>query len=115
MRALLFSAVTADPGTGAELPMRQAVAGRAFRVQRPGGVGVGVASMVRVPDAEGTTLDKDRTAGAAEQAKGSIKEAIGKVTGNTGTQAEGAADKAAGEARNTAGGAKDAVRDAADK
>ena len=60
-------------------------------------------------------MDKDRLAGAAEQAKGSLKEAIGKVTGDTKTQAEGAAEKAAGEARNTAGGAKNAVRDIADK
>ncbi len=60
-------------------------------------------------------MDKDRIAGAAKQAKGSVKEAIGKITGNAKLQAEGAAEKAAGKVQNTAGGAKDAVRDAADK
>ena len=60
-------------------------------------------------------MDKDRLAGAAEQAKGSLKEAIGKVTGNAEVQAEGAAEKATGKARNTAGGAKDAGRDLADE
>ena len=60
-------------------------------------------------------MDKDRLAGAAEQAKGSLKEAIGKVTGDAKTQAEGAAEKAAGKVQNTAGKAKDAVRDAADE
>jgi len=38
-------------------------------------------------------MDKDRIAGSAKQAKGSVKEAIGKVTGDTKTQAEGAAEK----------------------
>jgi uncharacterized protein YjbJ (UPF0337 family) len=60
-------------------------------------------------------VDKDRLAGAAKQARGSLKEAIGKVTGNAEVQAEGAAEKAAGKVRNTAGGAKDAVRDVADE
>jgi uncharacterized protein YjbJ (UPF0337 family) len=44
-------------------------------------------------------MDKDRIAGSAKQAKGSVKEAIGKVTGDTKTQAEGAAEKAAGKVR----------------
>jgi uncharacterized protein YjbJ (UPF0337 family) len=88
------------------------LAGRTFRIPRPGDVGV--ASVVRVLDVEGTTMDKGPIAGAAKQVKGSIKEAIGKVTGNAATQAEGAADKAAGKVQNTAGGAKDVVRDVAD-
>jgi uncharacterized protein YjbJ (UPF0337 family) len=113
MRTLLFSLVTTGPGTGAEPLMRRGVGGRAFRIPRPGEAGV--ASMLREPDAEGTTMDKDRIAGAAKQVKGSIKEAIGKVSGDAKTQAEGAAEKAAGKAQNTAGGAKDAVRDVADE
>ncbi|HEY1837408.1 MAG: CsbD family protein [Rhizomicrobium sp.] len=60
-------------------------------------------------------MDKDRIAGSANQAKGSVKEAAGKVTGDTKLQAEGAADKAKGKVQNTVGGAKDAVRDALDK
>ena len=56
-------------------------------------------------------MDKDRIAGAANQAKGAIKDAVGKVTGDTKLQAEGKADKAAGKVQSTVGGAKDAVRD----
>jgi len=55
-------------------------------------------------------MDKDRIAGAANQAKGAVKDAVGKVTGDTKLQAEGKADKAAGKVQNTVGGAKDAVR-----
>ena len=66
-------------------------------------------------DPQENDVDKDRLAGAAEQAKGSLKEAIGKITGNAEVQAEGAAEKSAGKAQNTAGGAKDAVRGIADK
>jgi len=57
-------------------------------------------------------MDKDRIAGAAQQAKGAVKDAVGKVTGDTKVQAEGKADKAAGKVQNAVGGAKDAVRDA---
>ncbi len=58
-------------------------------------------------------MDKDRNAGSAEQAKGSLKEAIGKITGNEAARAEGAAQKAkahgdkAGKT-GSAGRAKDA-------
>ena len=58
-------------------------------------------------------MDKDRVAGSAKQAKGSVKEAIGKVTGDSKTQAEGVAERTAGQAQNALGGAKDTVRDAA--
>jgi len=61
------------------------------------------------------TMDKDRIAGAAHQAKGAVKETVGKVTGDKKTQAEGAAEKAAGKVQNAVGGAKDTVRDAADR
>ena len=58
-------------------------------------------------------MDKDRIAGSAKNAKGSVKEAIGKVTGDSKTQAEGTAEKTAGRAQNAVGGVKDAMRDAA--
>ena len=57
-------------------------------------------------------MDKDRVAGSARRAKGSVKEAIGKVTGDSRTEAEGAAEKSAGRARNAVGGLKDTLRDA---
>ena len=55
-------------------------------------------------------MDKNRVAGSARKAKGSIKEAIGKVTGDSKTQADGAAEQMAGSAQNAAGGVKDTVR-----
>jgi uncharacterized protein YjbJ (UPF0337 family) len=60
-------------------------------------------------------MDKDRVAGSAKQAKGSVKEAAGKILGDSKLQAEGAADKLAGKAQNAAGSVKDAVRDIAKK
>ena len=57
-------------------------------------------------------MDKDRIAGSAKQAKGSVKEAIGKITGDSKTQAEGSAEKTVGKAQNAVGGIKDTVRDA---
>ena len=58
-------------------------------------------------------MNKDRVAGSAKQAKGSVKEAIGKVTGDSKTRAEGVAEKTAGQAQNAVGGMKDTMRDAA--
>ena len=52
-------------------------------------------------------LDRNRVAGSAEQAKGSVKEGIGSVLGDTKLQAEGRMDKAEGKAQNTRGGIKD--------
>jgi uncharacterized protein YjbJ (UPF0337 family) len=60
-------------------------------------------------------MDKDRIAGAANQAKGSIKKGIGELTGDAKLQAEGEADKAKGKLQNAIGGAKDAARDAVEK
>lgn len=60
-------------------------------------------------------MDKDRVAGTAKQAKGSVKEMAGKVLGDSKLKAEGAADKLAGKAQNAAGSVKDAVRDATKK
>ncbi|MBN9589341.1 MAG: CsbD family protein [Alphaproteobacteria bacterium 64-11] len=57
-------------------------------------------------------MDKDRIAGSANQAKGTIKEAAGKMTGDVKLEAEGKADKAAGKVQNAVGGVKDAARDA---
>jgi uncharacterized protein YjbJ (UPF0337 family) len=59
-------------------------------------------------------MDKDRIAGAANQAKGSIKKGVGEMTGDQKLQAEGMADKAKGKVQSAVGGAKDAVRDAVD-
>ena len=55
-------------------------------------------------------VDRDRIAGSAEQAKGSLKEGVGNVLGDTKLQAEGRADQAEGKAQNTAGGIKDTLR-----
>jgi uncharacterized protein YjbJ (UPF0337 family) len=60
-------------------------------------------------------MDKDRVAGTAKQAKGSIKEATGKILGDSKLKAEGATDKLAGKAQNAVGSVKDALRDAAKK
>ena len=60
-------------------------------------------------------MDKDRIAGAAQQAKGAVKETAGKLVGDAKLQTEGAADKAAGKVKSAVGGAKDAVRDAVEK
>ncbi len=57
-------------------------------------------------------MDKDRVAGSAKKAKGSVKEAIGKLTGDSKIQAEGAAEKTVGRAQNAGGGVKDTVRNA---
>jgi uncharacterized protein YjbJ (UPF0337 family) len=56
-------------------------------------------------------MDKDRIAGAANQAKGAMKQAAGKITGDAKLQAEGAADKAKGEVQSAVGSAKDTLRD----
>jgi len=56
-------------------------------------------------------MDKDRVAGTAKQAKGSLKHLAGKVTGDTKLKAEGQAEKAAGKVQNSVGGLKDKLRD----
>ena len=56
-------------------------------------------------------MDKDRTEGAMDKAKGSIKKGVGEVTGDEKMKAEGAADKAKGKAESAVGSAKDAMRD----
>jgi len=56
-------------------------------------------------------MDKDRVAGAAKQAKGSLKNLAGKATGDTKLKAEGQAEKMAGKVQNSVGGLKDKLRD----
>jgi uncharacterized protein YjbJ (UPF0337 family) len=55
-------------------------------------------------------IDRDRVAGSAEYAKGSVKDSVGSVLGDTKLQAEGKLDKAEGRAQNTTGGIKDTLR-----
>jgi uncharacterized protein YjbJ (UPF0337 family) len=57
-------------------------------------------------------MDKNRVAGAAKAAKGSIKEAVGKAMGDAKLQADGKADKAAGKLQNAVGGMMDTAREA---
>ena len=45
-------------------------------------------------------MDKDRIAGAAEQAKGKVKETAGKVVGDTKLKREGKVEQAEGKLRN---------------
>ncbi|QQL50946.1 CsbD family protein [Mucilaginibacter ginkgonis] len=56
-------------------------------------------------------MDKDRTDGILEQAKGAVKEAAGKITGDAKLEAEGKTDKAAGKVQNAVGGIKDALKE----
>ena len=56
-------------------------------------------------------VDRDRVAGSAQQAKGSVKEGLGSMTGDTKLQAEGRMDKVEGKVQNTVGGIKDTLRD----
>jgi uncharacterized protein YjbJ (UPF0337 family) len=51
-----------------------------------------------------TGVDRDRVAGSAEYAKGSVKDAVGSVVGDAKLQAEGKLDKAQGRTQNTVGG-----------
>jgi uncharacterized protein YjbJ (UPF0337 family) len=60
-------------------------------------------------------MDKDRVAGSAKEAEGTVKEAIGKATGDAKLQADGSADKTEGKVQNAIGGMKDTVRDALKK
>ena len=62
------------------------------------------------PDTSSMGIDRDRIAGSAQQAKGSIKEGVGSVLGDAKLQAEGKLDKAEGKAQNTVGGIKDTLK-----
>ncbi len=56
-------------------------------------------------------MDKDRIAGVAKQAKGTIKEAAGKTLGDAKLVAEGRNDKAEGKIQNAVGGVKDVLKE----
>jgi uncharacterized protein YjbJ (UPF0337 family) len=55
-------------------------------------------------------MNKDRIAGAAKEAKGSIKETLGKAVGDSKLESEGKADKVEGKIQNAIGGFKDALK-----
>jgi len=55
-------------------------------------------------------VDKDRIAGSAGQAKGTVKEVAGKVTGDSKLESEGQADQVKGKIQNIIGGIKDTLR-----
>jgi uncharacterized protein YjbJ (UPF0337 family) len=59
---------------------------------------------------ENIVMDKNRIAGAAKEAKGTLKDTIGKVTGDDDLQAEGKADKAIGKVQSAIGSMMVAVR-----
>jgi uncharacterized protein YjbJ (UPF0337 family) len=54
-------------------------------------------------------MNKDRIAGAAKEAKGSVKETVGKAVGDRKMQSDGKADKVEGKVQNAVGGLKDAL------
>ncbi len=60
-------------------------------------------------------MDKDRTQGSIEQAKGKVKEIAGKVTGDVKLEAEGKTQQTVGKIQNAVGGFKDAIKDAVKK
>jgi uncharacterized protein YjbJ (UPF0337 family) len=59
---------------------------------------------------ENIAMDKNRIAGDAKEAKGTLKDTIGKVTGDDELRAEGKADKAIGKVQSTIGSMMVAVR-----
>ena len=56
-------------------------------------------------------MDKDRIAGAANDAAGKVESAFGQATGNAARDASGRAKEASGTVQNIYGQAKDAARD----
>jgi uncharacterized protein YjbJ (UPF0337 family) len=58
-------------------------------------------------------MNKDRIAGAAHVAKGTVKEKIGEIFGDDSLKIDGQAEKIAGKIQQSVGGAKDAIKDAA--
>ncbi|HEY0353307.1 MAG TPA: CsbD family protein [Enterovirga sp.] len=55
-------------------------------------------------------MDKDRTEGLMDKAKGAVKDLAGKLTGDSKLQAEGKMDKASGTVQNAVGGVKDTIK-----
>ena len=76
---------------------------------RPELCGTG-AVLLTQPQENNMPIDKDRTEGSLNQAKGSLKEGAGKLTGVTKLEGEGKADKASGKVQNPIGGIKDAIK-----
>ena len=60
-------------------------------------------------------MDKNRTAGAKHELKGTVKEFIGKVTGNESKELAGSVERKLGKVQKAAGEASDEIRDAAKK
>jgi uncharacterized protein YjbJ (UPF0337 family) len=60
-------------------------------------------------------MDKNRTAGAKHELKGTVKELIGKVTGNESKELAGSVERKLGKVQKAAGEAADEIRDAAKK
>ena len=54
-------------------------------------------------------MDKDRIAGAAKEAKGSVKETIGRAVGDAKLESDGKAEKVEGKVQNAIGGLKDGL------
>ena len=55
-------------------------------------------------------IDKDRTNGSLNQAKGSLKEGVGKLTGDSKLEADSKTDRLGGKIQNAIGGIKDAIK-----
>jgi uncharacterized protein YjbJ (UPF0337 family) len=60
-------------------------------------------------------MDKNITAGAKHEMKGTVKELIGKVTGNESKEMAGSVERKLGKVQKAAGEAADEIRDAAKK
>ena len=63
------------------------------------------------PPQKGTTVDDNRTKGAARQISGTAKELAGKLTGNTSKEVAGKIEKNVGKAQRNIGEAADEARD----
>jgi uncharacterized protein YjbJ (UPF0337 family) len=60
-------------------------------------------------------MDKNRIAGSAKEAKGTLKEAIGKVIGDAKLRSDGKSDKVEGKIQNAIGSVNDVVRESLKK
>ncbi len=55
-------------------------------------------------------MNKERIAGMAKEAKGTVKETIGKAIGDSKLVIDGKKDQASGRVENALGGLKDAMK-----
>jgi len=60
-------------------------------------------------------MNKDKTMGATDQAKGTVKEVVGKAVGDQKMQTEGTVTKPTGKVESAVGAAKDSLRDTVNK